>query len=194
MKLCIKNNCGNKVQAKSMCHTHYVQLWRSGSSKIQKMSNVKCSELGCEIRSGRSGFCRKHYMVNYIETNKTKLEVQKSQWHENNKDSSKALQKLWRNENRHLLRSKNAKRRASEYNAKPKWVNKLDLNLVYKDCPVGMAVDHIIPLVNEYICGLHIPQNLQYLTVKENSTKSNKFDGTNENESWKQQLNERKAA
>jgi len=38
-----------------------------------------------------------------------------------------------------------------------------------------MVVDHIIPLQGETISGFHILKNLQYLTVSENSKKSNQF-------------------
>lgn len=55
----------------------------------------------------------------------------------------------------------------------------------YMNCPNGMVVDHIIPIHHDDICGLHISCNLQYLTKEENSSKSNRWDGTYDNKNWK---------
>jgi len=50
-----------------------------------------------------------------------------------------------------------------------------EIKKFYNECPPGMEVDHIIPLNNPHVCGLHVHWNLQYLTPDENRKKSNHF-------------------
>jgi hypothetical protein len=75
-----------------------------------------------------------------------------------------------------MKRASDAKRRAARVNAVPSWANLAFIKIVYEGCEDGYRVDHIIPLVNKIVCGLHVPENLKPLTALENGKKHNKFD------------------
>ena len=61
--------------------------------------------------------------------------------------------------------------------ATPPWADLEAIKEFYKNCPEGCEVDHIIPLQGKNVCGLHILENLQYLSITENRRKSNKYEG-----------------
>ena len=74
-------------------------------------------------------------------------------------------------------------RRASKIKATPLWANKSAIKAIYDHSKSISSngekhhVDHIIPLKNKYVCGLHVHQNLQVISSTENLKKSNKFNG-----------------
>lgn len=59
--------------------------------------------------------------------------------------------------------------------AQPAWANVGIIKEIYKTCPPGYHVDHIFPLQSDWVCGLHVENNLQCIPAKENLKKSNKF-------------------
>lgn len=52
-----------------------------------------------------------------------------------------------------------------------------EIKRIYRECPDGHEVDHIIPLRGEGVNGLHVPWNLQYLPAIENRKKGNRVEG-----------------
>jgi hypothetical protein len=66
--------------------------------------------------------------------------------------------------------------------ATPKWANQKTIKEFYsiakkltENLGVPHHVDHIIPLQNEFVCGLHVENNLQILRGTDNLQKGNSF-------------------
>ena len=58
----------------------------------------------------------------------------------------------------------------------PAWADKAKIAGIYKESrEKGLTVDHIIPLNNKLVTGLHCEANLQLLTMVENRKKGNRF-------------------
>jgi hypothetical protein len=76
-------------------------------------------------------------------------------------------------------RARTAAYRARKKSAAPPWLTKDQLSQMaekYREARLlGMQVDHIVPLNGEFVCGLHVPWNLQLLTPEENMAKGNSW-------------------
>lgn len=58
----------------------------------------------------------------------------------------------------------------------PEWADKKKINAIYKKSKSLGAkhhVDHMVPLINPRVCGLHVEYNLEVLTEKANLAKGN---------------------
>jgi hypothetical protein len=75
--------------------------------------------------------------------------------------------------NPHYYNEKAARYRAQKIKACPIWVSLQELQVIYDNKPDGYHVDHVIPLQGKYVCGLHVPWNLQYLPASDNCSKGN---------------------
>jgi hypothetical protein len=80
-----------------------------------------------------------------------------------------------------VMNAHNAKRRASKKNAIPSWSDPNKIRAMYicaqlmtKLTGIKHAVDHIVPLTSDMVCGLHTHDNLTSIPALENSKKSNK--------------------
>lgn len=114
--------------------------------------------------SGRFNICK------LCDATKSKI------YRENNQESCRQKSKLHYESNKSYYFAKNAKARAAKLNATPKWSNDVNILAIYEECPLDHHVDHIIPLQGRLISGLHVEENLQYLTATDNISKSNKVD------------------
>lgn len=100
---------------------------------------------------------------------------------ERRKETSKKHYEL----NKEKYFEKYHKRRAAKEKAVPKWYGELDKFIIeemYDLCrmkekmfDIPFEIDHIIPIQNDTVCGLHWHENWQILTRAENRRKSNKL-------------------
>ena len=67
-------------------------------------------------------------------------------------------------------------RELTEIRQRPKWADMAKIREIYANKPEGYHVDHIIPLRGKLVSGLHVENNLQYLTAEENMRKHNTFN------------------
>ncbi len=76
----------------------------------------------------------------------------------------------------HDILARNAQYRVERAKRAVVWADQEKIKEFYKNCPNGMHVDHKIPLKGELVSGLHVHDNLQYLTPEENMKKGNRFE------------------
>ena len=91
-------------------------------------------------------------------------------------------------QNPELYKSLTSVRKRRHKNAAPSWVTKeqklmmrqlyLEAMRLTKLTGERYVVDHIVPLINPTVCGLHVPWNLRVITQAENLKKSNKLIDT----------------
>jgi len=146
---------------------------------------------------GHSNFCKecdKAIGKNWYKGNKERKATTCKKWYEANKErrieAARKWQKAnpekryeetkrkWAKENPHKINAISAKRRAVKLQATPPWFEqeKKRIEILYATAQhMGMHVDHIVPLQNKKVCGLHCLHNLQLLTPTENISKGNKY-------------------
>lgn len=90
-----------------------------------------------------------------------------------------------RNYSRHsdAYKQRAVERKAYVKRAMPPWANREAIADVYRQARemtaatgIKYTVDHIVPLRAKHVSGLHVPHNLQILTLSENCSKRNSFE------------------
>jgi hypothetical protein len=162
---------------------------RSWESLFLTFTNVKrCSR--CRELVNRELFSKdkytpdglKHECKNCVRNNTTLKPEYAERWSEYNKiryQENLEYNRKWRRDyyqrNKDKYFANSAKRRAAQLQAIPLWADLNKIEEIYLNKPKGYNVDHIIPLQGDCVCGLHVENNLQYLTESENKSKGNKL-------------------
>ena len=85
----------------------------------------------------------------------------------------------WRKTNPDKVAANIAKYKARKLKATPPWLTEehfSEIKVIYREAAInGLTVDHIVPMKNPNVCGLHVPWNLQLLSMDENRRKTNRI-------------------
>jgi len=118
----------------------------------------------------------------YYERNK---EAVKARANARPKDEVTQYKRAHKERNPDYYKSLTSVRKRRHRSATPKWITpeqKLAMRQLYlqamdltKLTGERYVVDHIVPLISDEVCGLHVPWNLRVITQEENLRKSNKL-------------------
>lgn len=146
--------------------------------KISEIRNAERRKAQFQERYNRSPDKYIKRSKTYTLLNADAVAVRQRRWREENKD--KIAQ--YRKDNAGLYAFHAANRRKKIKRATPPWADMEAIKEFYLEAQrltnvtgIPHEVDHIIPITNDMVCGLHCEINLQILTKEENLKKSNKF-------------------
>ena len=181
MKHCSKCNVKKPLEMFSKCSANKDGLhrWCKDCAKVAKKQWYDKN-----AESERAKAMQYHY-DNY-EKNKERIIKTVSKWQRTNKEKYRKIAKKCYEKTKHKKFAWQALARAAKRNAVPKWIDDklkqeiqkfyIDARLKTKETGTKYEVDHIVPLMNENVCGLHVPWNLRVVTQFENRSKQNKFE------------------
>jgi hypothetical protein len=134
----------------------------------------------------------------YYQKNKEELQAYSLSYYHSHLEEKRIYHSKYKKDNPGKITFLNRKRHTLKLKAMPSWLSESQsqqIEDIYieaarrtKETGISHHVDHILPLQNKDICGLHIPLNLQILTELENIQKHNKFDFTYANIGWKSKI------
>ena len=165
---------------------------------IKRKCNGQCdltkplSEFGVSHtgKLGKKSVCKAccvNYAKEYRKNNSKTLGVKRRKRYIKNIDKERSDNKQWKQSNPDKRAYYDSKRRAAKLQRTPAWADLETIKQVYADCvEINLAaktagctekfvVDHMIPIQGKFVSGLHIANNLQIITAKENLEKSNIF-------------------
>jgi len=165
-------------------HGHVAPRKTKGScldcmKKEWEEGNIKRAKYFEEYNKSEAGQAAKQ---RYYEANK---ELVKARAMARPTEAKKRYRDKWASENTVYTRALTKARRRKHRLATPKWLKRADVLAIRQLYQIAITmtkttgeayvVDHIIPLLHEDVCGLHVPWNLRVITRKENAMKSNKM-------------------
>lgn len=127
--------------------------------------------------------CDNQRKLEYARKNVESVARTKANYRNKNREKTLSYLASWKKEYKHKMCAYASKRRAFLLGATPPWADKQKIESIYEEAAMlnklhpemKYEVDHIIPLKNNLVCGLHTHDNMQILPAAENRAKKNLF-------------------
>lgn len=157
------------------------KIWRQiNRDRVRETNRKNNAERSARYRKRNPEKVLQSQAAYYQRNKETILSYLKTYRDSSNKH--KQSNQLWARNNKGIVQSINARRRASLRQAIPTWANPKAIQQLYqkaaeltKTTGVLYVVDHIVPITNKHVCGLHWEENLRIITAQENGHKHNKL-------------------
>ena len=163
------------------CLNEWTREWRRQNPERANRWHKENPEYGIEYRKRNSAKITKR-VENWQKENKTKVQENRAKWRCKNIQKSRDSSNHWKKNNKDKVCASTARYKAAKIKATPPWANEEAIKEIYFQCQqlsdltgIDHEVDHIYPLNSAYMCGLHVENNLQILTTKENRKKGNRY-------------------
>ena len=158
--------------------THYFtgKPCKKGHTDLRYASDrscVKCCKISANSRRKLNPQSHSEAASRWRHRNPEKCQA----YRDKNRGRQKLHSKNWQKNNPEKSKARTARRRAAKLQAIPPWADLEKIKEFYQNCSEGHHVDHIVPLQHPLVCGLHVSENLQYLTAEENFKKGNTWEG-----------------
>ena len=129
-----------------------------------------------ETKANKAAATRRRY-----EAKRDELLARSREYHYRDHEKRLAQKRAWSAANRALGAHYTAKRRAMLLRATPAWADRAAIEREYQSAFLRTwltgepcEVDHIVPLDNKLVCGLHVPANLRVVPRLVNRSKGNR--------------------
>lgn len=168
-KPCKHGHVSKRKSYSGVCYECFITKQRESYDSEKACARVK--DYYSRNREKRLDYAKRYNLKN----REARAEYQKKWYSENRKSQIKSA--LDRKKEKPDLNSKwSNDYRARKLRAIPSWFESDLVVEVYNSArEKGLQVDHIVPLKNDIVCGLHCFSNLQLLDGSENASKGNRY-------------------